>query len=45
MDINTISVAGSLFIGFIGITTTFWINLKLIKQKNREDEKKEIYKN
>jgi hypothetical protein len=44
MDVQTISAIGGLTIGAIGIISSIIINTKLIKQKNREDEKKEIYK-
>lgn len=42
--IQLISTVGSLLIGLTGIGATIYINLKVIKQRNREDEKKEIYK-
>lgn len=42
--IQLISTIGSLLIGLSGIGATVYINLKVIKQNNREDEKKEIYK-
>ena len=44
MDISLISAIGGLTIGLAGIISTVWINVKVIQQKNREDEKKEIYK-
>lgn len=44
MTIQIISTIGVLIIGLSGIISTVWINRKLIVQKNREDEKKEIYK-
>lgn len=44
MTNTLISSLPGFIIGLIGIGSSIWINLKLIRQKNREDEKKEIYK-
>jgi hypothetical protein len=44
MSIQFISTIGSLLIGLSGIGATIWINLKVLRQKNRDDERKEIYK-
>ena len=44
MDIQAISAIGGLTVGLAGVLSSVWTNQKLVKQKNKEDERKEVYK-